>query len=189
MQVNPKKSLNIENIVASAKVTDNIDLVDIAAKVKGADYNKKRFPGVVIRTQTPKIAVLVFGSGKVVLTGGRCPEDLTQGLALIGNQLRSVGLDTPTNLTYTIHNIVTSADLGVTVNLNRIAVGLTLDRIEYEPEQFPGLVYRLDDPKVVVLLFGSGKIIITGGKVFEDAEMALTKIISDLRKIGAMPSA
>ena len=82
-----------------------------------------------------------------------------------------------------IQNIVTSADLGARINLNKIAMSLTLDKIEYEPEQFPGLVYRLDDPKVVVLLFGSGKLIITGGKVHEDAERAVDKIYQDLQNL------
>ncbi|HJK65742.1 MAG TPA: TATA-box-binding protein, partial [Methanocorpusculum sp.] len=72
------------------------------------------------------------------------------------------------------------ADLGSRINLNKIAMSFNLDKIEYEPEQFPGLVYRLDDPKVVVLLFGSGKLIITGGKVPEDAKRAVQKIYKDL---------
>jgi hypothetical protein len=68
MKVKPEDSLKIENIVASAKVTDYLDLPALASQIKDAEYNKKRFPGVVIRMQEPKIAALVFGSGKVVLT-------------------------------------------------------------------------------------------------------------------------
>ena len=153
MKHNPEDSLKIENIVASAKVADELDLQMISSKIKDAEYNKKRFPGVVLRMQNPKIAALVFGSGKVVLE-------------------------------YKVQNIVTSADLGTPINLNKIAVGFNLDRIEYEPEQFPGLVYRLEEPKVVVLLFGSGKLIITGGKVPEDEKKAVNKILSDLSNLG-----
>ena len=93
-------------------------------------------------------------------------------------------IDIPKDLEYKVQNIVTSADLGTPINLNKIAVGFNLDRIEYEPEQFPGLVYRLEEPKVVVLLFGSGKLIITGGKLPEDARKAVIKIISDLSNLG-----
>ena len=75
---------------------------------------------------------------------------------------------------------MTSADLDSRINLNKIAMSFNLDKIEYEPEQFPGLVYRLDDPKVVVLLFWSGKLIVTGGKVPEDARRAVQKIYQDL---------
>ncbi|MBT8507465.1 TATA-box-binding protein [Methanomicrobiaceae archaeon CYW5] len=184
MKHNPEDSLKIENIVASAKVADELDLQMISSKIKDAEYNKKRFPGVVLRMQNPKIAALVFGSGKVVLTGAKSIDGVSQGLEILGEKLRELGIDIPNELEYKVQNIVTSADLGTPINLNKIAVGFNLDRIEYEPEQFPGLVYRLEEPKVVVLLFGSGKLIITGGKVPEDAKKAVNKILSDLSNLG-----
>jgi transcription initiation factor TFIID TATA-box-binding protein len=184
MKGRPEDSLKIENIVASAKVSDFLDLPTLASKIKDAEYNKKRFPGVVLRMQDPKIAALVFGSGKVVLTGAKSIDSLSRGLEILGNQLRALDIDIPENLTYKIQNIVTSADLGSPINLNKIAVGFNLEMIEYEPEQFPGLVYRLDEPKVVVLLFGSGKLIITGGKKPEDAKKAVQKILADLTNLG-----
>lgn len=186
MKVRPEDSLRIENIVASAKVTDYLDLPSLASQIKDAEYNKKRFPGVVLRMQNPKIAALVFGSGKVVLTGAKSIDSLSKGLEILGKQLRDLKIDIPKKLTYKIQNIVTSADLATAINLNKIAVGFNLDRIEYEPEQFPGLVYRLENPKVVVLLFGSGKLIITGGKEPEDAKKAVVKILADLRSLGLM---
>ncbi len=186
MKGKPEDSLRIENIVASAKITESLDLPLIASNIKDADYNKKRFPGVVIRMKDPKIAALVFGSGKVVLTGAKSVENLDRGLAILGDLLRNLQIDIPIELSYTIQNIVTSADLGTGINLNKIAIGFNLERIEYEPEQFPGLVYRLEKPKVVVLLFGSGKLIITGGKVAEDARLAVLKIIDDLSNIGLL---
>jgi transcription initiation factor TFIID TATA-box-binding protein len=186
MKARPEDSLKIENIVASAKVTDYLDLPTLASQIKDAEYNKKRFPGVVIRMQNPKIAALVFGSGKVVLTGAKSIESLSEGLEILGNLLRGLQIDIPAKLTYKIQNIVTSADLGAGINLNKIAVGFNLDRIEYEPEQFPGLVYRLETPKVVVLLFGSGKLIITGGKEPEDARKAVQKIVADLKNLGLL---
>ena len=186
MQGSPEDSLHTENIVASVKVADHLDLSVLASHIKDAEYNKKRFPGVVIRMKDPKIAALVFGSGKVVLTGARSIDSLSTGLTILGDLLRSLGIDILEKPSYSIQNIVTSADLGTAINLNKIAVGFDLDRIEYEPEQFPGLVYRLENPNVVVLLFGSGKLIITGGREPEDAKKAVDKIISDLRGIGLM---
>ena len=182
----PEDTLKIENIVASAKVAESLDLQVVSSQIKDAEYNKKRFPGVVLRMQDPKIAALVFGSGKVVLTGAKSLDSLTRGLEILGNLLRGLNIEIDDNLEYKVQNIVTSADLGTPINLNKIAVGFNLDRIEYEPEQFPGLVYRLEEPKVVVLLFGSGKLIITGGKVTEDAKGAVNKIISDLSSLGLM---
>jgi len=186
MKVRPEDSLKIENIVASSKFCDYLDLTDISSRIKDAEYDKKRFPGVVLRMQNPKIATLLFGSGKIVLTGAKNVESLSQGLEILAEILRGFGIEITYKLTYRIQNIVTSADLGIPINLNKIAVGFNLDRIEYEPEQFPGLVYRLEEPKVVVLLFGSGKLIITGGKEMEDAKRAVTKILADLRHLGLM---
>ena len=183
MSTFPAESLKIENVVASTKLSDSLDLVSLAAQIPGAEYNKKRFPGVVLRMQEPKIAALVFGSGKVVLTGAKSIPSLADGLAALVKLMKDLKVEINDNPTYSIQNIVTSADLGSRINLNKIAMSLTLDKIEYEPEQFPGLVYRLDDPKVVVLLFGSGKLIITGGKVSEDAERAVNKIYQDLQNL------
>ena len=183
MSTFPAESLKIENVVASTKLSDSLDLVSLAAQIPGAEYNKKRFPGVVLRMQEPKIAALVFGSGKVVLTGAKSIPSLAEGLAALVRLMKDLHIEINDNPTYSIQNIVTSADLGSRINLNKIAMSLTLDKIEYEPEQFPGLVYRLDDPKVVVLLFGSGKLIITGGKVSEDAQRAVDKIYQDLQNL------
>jgi transcription initiation factor TFIID TATA-box-binding protein len=136
MKVKPEDSLKIENIVASAKVSDFLDLADLASKIPDAEYNKKRFPGVVLRMQDPKIAALVFGSGKLVLTGAKSIESLGKGLEILGSQLRSLGIKIPGKLTYKIQNIVTSADLHAPINLNKIAVGFNLERIEYEADRF-----------------------------------------------------
>jgi len=184
MNAKPEDSLRIENIVASAKVANSIDLTALSAKYKDADYDRKRFPGVVLRMQNPRIAALVFGSGKVILTGTKSTDNLTKGLALLGDKVRCLDPGIPKKLTYSIQNIVTSADLGFTINLNRVAVGFNLHNIEYEPEQFPGLVYRMDDPKVVILIFGSGKLIITGGRTTEDAKRAMAKLAAALAGIG-----
>jgi transcription initiation factor TFIID TATA-box-binding protein len=85
-----------------------------------------------------------------------------------------------------VQNIVASADLGSVINLNAIAISLSLEKVEYEPEQFPGLVYRLDKPKVVVLLFGSGKMVCTGARKTEDVELAVERITKELRDAGLL---
>lgn len=85
-----------------------------------------------------------------------------------------------------VQNIVSTADLGYPLNLNAIAIGLGLENIEYEPEQFPGLIYRIDDPDVVVLLFGSGKLVITGGRTTDDAGDAVTTVRTRLEELGLL---
>lgn len=180
----PKKTIKIENVVASTSVGTKLDLHEIIRVLDGADYNKERFPGVVYRTTNPKTAALIFGSGKIVCTGAKNIKDVDTGLEKVFSKLRGLGINVAKKPDITVQNIVASADLGTVLNLNAIAVGLGLENIEYEPEQFPGLVYRLATPKVVMLLFGSGKLVVTGGKKPEDAEAAVDRVVEELDGLG-----
>lgn len=182
----PKKTIKIENVVASTAIGTKLDLNEVIRVLDGADYNKERFPGVVYRTASPKTAALIFGSGKIVCTGAKSIEDVSTGLAKVFEKLKGMGIHITKKPEITIQNIVASADLGRVLNLNAIAIGLGLENIEYEPEQFPGLVYRLSNPKVVMLLFGSGKLVVTGGKKPEDAEAAVEKIVVELDGLGLL---
>ncbi|ADC65137.1 TATA-box binding family protein [Ferroglobus placidus DSM 10642] len=178
--------IKIENVVASTQIGENIDLNKIAREIKDAEYKPKQFPGLVLRTKDPKAAALVFRSGKVVCTGSKSVEDARRAVKQVVNIIKSLGIEVYDDPDVRVQNIVASADLGVDLNLNAIAVGLGLENIEYEPEQFPGLVYRLRDPRVVVLIFGSGKMVITGGKKPEDAKRAVEKISEELQALGLM---
>jgi len=180
----PKKTIKIENVVASTAIGTTLDLPKITAQLEGADYNKARFPGVVYRTKDPKTAALIFGSGKIVCTGAKSIDDVHNGLKKVFDELRDMNIEVMDNPNIIVQNIVASADLGTVLNLNAIAIGLGLENIEYEPEQFPGLVYRLSEPKVVMLLFGSGKLVVTGGKKIVDADAAVDKIIEELDGLG-----
>ncbi len=166
-------SLKIENIVASGVIADSIDLIEVSKKVKNCELNTKRFPGAVYRIDDPKIASLIFSSGKVVMTGIRNNEALAEGLKIIMTSLKKAGVATHKEPKVAVTNIVCSYDMGKSINLNKVVVTLNVENIEYEPEQFPGLVYRIKDPKIVALLFSSGKIILTGGKNMGDIKRGL----------------
>jgi transcription initiation factor TFIID TATA-box-binding protein len=176
-------SLKIENIVASGAIADFIDLAEVAKKVDHCELNTKRFPGAVFRIEDPKSASLIFSSGKVVLTGIRNKEALDTGLAIIVRSLKEAGVETYEKPRVVVTNIVCSYDIGKYINLNRVVITLNLENIEYEPEQFPGLVYRIHDPKIVALLFSSGKIILTGGKTIEDIKRGLDLLEQKLESI------
>jgi transcription initiation factor TFIID TATA-box-binding protein len=167
------ESLKIENIVASGVISGPIDLVKFSENVEHCELNKKRFPGAVYRIPDPKIACLVFSSGKIVLTGLKNHKALADGLVIVMNSLKSVGIEPLKDPRVAITNMVCSYNLGKYININKLSVTLNLENIEYEPEQFPGLVYRLKDPKIVVLIFSSGKIILTGGKNLKDVKKGL----------------
>ncbi len=167
------ETLKVENIVASGAIADSIDLDLISENIPNCELNTKRFPGAVYRIEKPKIASLIFSSGKVVLTGIRDASSLEEGLKLIIDKMRDVGVACYDEPRVAVTNIVCSYDIGNKINLNKVVMTLNLENIEYEPEQFPGLVYRIADPKIVALLFSSGKIILTGGKNIEDIKRGL----------------
>ncbi|WP_255197991.1 TATA-box-binding protein [Halorarius litoreus] len=184
--VNPTETVRLENVVASTGIGTELELEQVAKDLQGADYNPENFPGVVYRLQDPKAATLIFRSGKIVCTGAKSVEDVHAACQRVFDDLRSLGVDVDDNPEVIVQNIVASADLGNNLNLNAIAIGFGLENIEYEPEQFPGLVYRIDDPKVVSLLFGSGKVVITGGKSPDDAKRAVTVIAENLTELGLL---
>jgi transcription initiation factor TFIID TATA-box-binding protein len=181
-----EESLNTENVVASTDMGLELDLQTVAMDLAGADYDPDNFPGLVYRMDDPKCASLIFRSGKVVCTGATSVEDVNRGISAVFDAFEDIGIDIERDNDVTVQNIVTSADLGASLNLNAIAIGLGLEQVEYEPEQFPGLVYRLEDPDVVILLFGSGKMVITGGKEEADAVEAVRVISDELDNLGLL---
>jgi len=176
-------SIQTENVVASSAVDQELDLESVARDLPRSQYDPDQFPGLVYRTQEPKASVLVFRSGKIVTTGATSKAEIREVLNQLYADLDDLGIDTPEEPSPNVQNMVSSADIGEQLNLNAIAIGLGLEDIEYEPEQFPGLVYRLDDPDVVVLLFGSGKLVITGATQPEDAPEAVSDVRSKLHEL------
>ena len=169
--------IKVENIVASATLFDSkdrkLELPKVAPALENVEYNLEQFPGLVFKLKEPKTAALIFGSGKLVCTGAKCIEDSKTAIRMTVDKIRELDPEIPEEYEIKIQNIVASANLGKVLNLE--AVALDLENTEYEPEQFPGLVYRLSDPKVVLLLFGSGKVVCTGAKTADQALLGVQK--------------
>ena len=152
----------------------------------GSEYEPDQFPGLIYRIKDPKAALLLFHSGKVVCTGAKSVAQVRVAIEKVVKLIAKTGIAMIKNPEITVQNIVASADLGQKIDLNAIAMAVGLERVEYEPEQFPGLVYRMFEPKVVLLLFGSGKVVCTGGKTPQDIEAAVKKITEELQAAGMM---
>ncbi len=152
----------------------------------GSEYEPDQFPGLIYRIKEPKAALLLFHSGKVVCTGAKSVAQVRVAIEKVVKLIAKTGIPMIKNPEITVQNIVASADLGQKIDLNAIAMAVGLERVEYEPEQFPGLVYRMFEPKVVLLLFGSGKVVCTGGKTPQDIEAAVKKITEELQAAGMM---
>jgi transcription initiation factor TFIID TATA-box-binding protein len=170
----------VENIVASTSFADKLDLDVIAQSLEEAEYEPEQFPGLVYRLSEPKTATLLFRSGKANCTGAKNVENVRKTVNIIADKLRKLGVEVYDNLDIVIQNIVAISDLGTELNLNEVAMGLGLENVEYEPEQFPGLVYRIKEPKVAMLLFGSGKIVCTGARKTSDVSLAVDKLSQEL---------
>jgi transcription initiation factor TFIID TATA-box-binding protein len=227
-----EERLTVVNVVASTRVAEELDLPDIAIQLN-CEYEPEQFPGVVYRVKEPKLAILMFRSGRAVCTGGKNEDNIQTGIEMMTHDLRAAGIETwdLKDVEIEVQNMVATYSLfypeeytGVArmddnntrvidapdgmraatdeevkgedprirgiregeplaalprkLNLNNLTFHLPFDKVEYEPEQFPGLIYRLDYPKVVCLIFGSGKMVITGAR-HKDEILEAVQFIQD----------
>jgi len=173
----------IENVVATVvvEITEKIDLNIIARKHADVEYNPERFPGLVMRILKPKATILIFSTGKMVVTGLRKANEAGQVVEKVLKNIRKAGIKV-SNPEITIQNIVASGDLHTNIDLNMAAI--VMEYAMYEPEVFPGLIYRMQDPKTVFLIFSTGRIVCTGAKKKEIVREAVKKLNKEVRKLG-----
>ena len=175
-------SVRIENVVASATLNQKVDLNAVVKGYPSVEYRPEQFPGLVFRLKRPKTATLIFNSGKMVCTGAKSEKEARRAVMKVVKELKKGGIIIIGKPELKIQNIVASADLGGMIDLEKSAY--SLGRTMYEPEQFPGLIYRMDEPKVVILLFASGKLVCTGAKHEEDVYEAVSKLHQRLENEG-----
>jgi transcription initiation factor TFIID TATA-box-binding protein len=179
-----KAFISIENVVASASVNQRIDLNQITRTFADVEYHPDQFPGLVFRLKFPKTATLIFSSGKMVCTGSKSSEEAFKAVKSVVQKLRKGGIDIRNEPTVIVQNIVASASLGGKIHLEEAA--RQLPKSMYEPEQFPGLIHRMADPKTVILLFASGKLVCTGGRTEADVYRAVNNLHATLETRGLM---
>ena len=180
----PEPEVSIENIVATVILENPLDLNLIETRIPEVDYNPDQFPGLVYRLEHPKVTVLIFKSGKMVITGAKSTKQLVHAVKKILKTLKDKGITIKGRPQIQIQNIVASANLNVYIDLERAA--LELPNSIYEPEQFPGLIFRMDKPRVVMLIFSSGKMVITGAKMEEEVFQAIERVFGVLKESGSI---
>ena len=178
-----KKGLdvNIVNIVVSTSLDHDIPLEKMAATLSNTEYNPEQFPGLVIRIRDPKTSALIFSSGNVVCTGAKSLDEVHRSLDNIKETLKKINITITVTPEINIQNMVASGNIGMDLNLNTLA--MKLDNTEYEPEQFPGLVYKLNEAKATFLLFSNGKIVCTGTKSEAEVYKAVHMLIKVLKNL------
>jgi len=169
-----KAIINIQNVVAAATLNQKIDLNAVVKSFPGVEYRPEQFPGLVFRLKRPKTATLIFSSGKMVCTGARSEKESRRAVMIVVKELKKSGIVIIRKPDLKVVNIVASARLGGNVDLEKAVT--TLGKTMYEPEQFPGSIYRMDDPKVVILIFASGNLVCTGAKKEQDVYDAVHKL-------------
>ncbi len=178
-------NINIENVVASANLNQNIDLDSIVRAFPSVEYKPDQFPGLVYRLKKPSVATLVFSTGKLIIAGAKSERRAKRAVSKLVEELKTGGLVILGKPNVTIRNVVASADLGQRIDLEDAAN--KLEGTIYEPDQFPGLIYRLKEPKVVMLVFASGKLVCTGANREIDVGRAVSKLREALAIRGLMP--
>ncbi|KAH7889974.1 TBP-domain-containing protein [Phlebopus sp. FC_14] len=168
----------LQNIVATVNLDCRLDLKTIALHARNAEYNPKRFAAVIMRIRDPKTTALIFASGKMVVTGAKSEDDSRLAARKYARIVQKLGFDAKF-AEFKIQNIVGSCDVKFPIRLEGLAYSHG-QFSSYEPELFPGLIYRMLKPKVVLLIFVSGKIVLTGAKVREEIYTAFNTIYTVL---------
>ena len=176
-----KNNYKIQNIVATTSLGKPVPLTKLARTQPNTEYNPETFPGLVLRVKEPKSAVLVFSSGNLVCTGTKSVAQVRQVIQAVIKQLRKINVNITAKPQITVQNIVASGTINLKLNLNFLA--LEMKNTEYEPEQFPGLVYKLEEPNATFLLFSNGKLVCTGTKNRQQLEDSMTQLIKRLKNV------
>jgi len=173
------EKLKVQNIVATTSLGKTVSLMKLARSEANTEYNPEQFPGLVLRIKKPKSAVLVFSSGNLVCTGTKSVEQVREVITNVIKTLRKIGVKITEKPKINVQNIVASGTVNLTLNLNALA--LELENTEYEPEQFPGLVYKLNEPNATFLLFSNGKLVCTGTKNRQELDFAKKQLLKNLK--------
>ncbi|MBS3065429.1 TATA-box-binding protein [Candidatus Pacearchaeota archaeon] len=176
-----KSNLKVQNIVATTSLGKPVSLTQLAKTQNNTEYNPEQFPGLVLRVKEPKSAVLVFSSGNLVCTGTKSVAQVKEVIEQVIKQIAKIGVKITDKPKITVQNIVASGSIKLNLNLNYLA--LELGNTEYEPEQFPGLVYKLVDPTATFLLFSNGKLVCTGTKNKQQLEEAMVQLNKNVKAV------
>jgi len=179
-------TVKIQNVVASAAFDQTFDLKAIANAFLGNTEFKGRFPGLIFKLKKPKITMLIFKTGKMICAGGKSEDEARRAIMRAVRKLRKVGIDVTGKPYVKITNIVASAILGGFIDLDRLYATRMGGRIIFEPEQFPALIYRWKSPKVVFLVFSTGRIVCTGAKKEEEVYEAVERLQRRLEESGVL---
>lgn len=187
----PEQALpKIQNVVGTVNLGCRLDLKEITWKGKATEYNPNRFAAVIMRLRNPKTTGLIFSSGKMVITGAKSEEECQLASRKYAKIIEKMGFNVKYS-DFKVQNVVASADVKFPIHLEKLEMDhinkkIEASEIQFMPELFPGLVYRIKNPKMAYLIFVSGKIVITGAKSFREILESfeqIYKLVYKFRKV------
>jgi len=182
-----QKEIRIQNVVATASLKHGIDLDTIVKAFPDVEYRPTVFPGLAFRLKRPKTCTLIFNSGSMVCTGAKSEREAGRAIMKVARNLRAAGIIITGKPEIRITNIVASGDLGGPVDLAELYSRAHMGgRVMYEPEQFPGMMYRMESPRVVFLIFTTGKIVCVGAKKEKDVYEAVENLRRRLEEMAVL---
>lgn len=181
-----EKEVEIVNVVGSGSLGAELDLKQVTRDIGSVgEYDPEKYPGMYIRFDEEAPLITLYRTGKYIITGASSEEGSRSIRTRFLDLLADNGMiERPNDDWFAIQNLVCTGELDQSLNLSAIAIGLGLEVTEYEPEQFPGLIYRPQNSSCVVLLFATGRIVITGSTDIEEVETVFVQIqeqLSDLQ--------
>ncbi|MEK9774125.1 MAG: TATA-box-binding protein [Candidatus Woesearchaeota archaeon] len=192
-EVDTKVWSKIQNVVVSANIFATLPLEKLAVVLDNSDYTPETFPGLIYKVEDEnlsfkKASFLLFSSGRVICAGTKSIKDSKAAVQHVVEDLKEVGIEITKKPQITVQNMVASGSVGGKLNLNEIV--FLFENTEYEPEQFPGLVYKLKGEDVLqnitFLLFGTGKIVIAGAKSEKEIKDSVVFLREQLIDVGEL---
>ena len=180
-RINKNIWFKLQNIVATTNLEHDIPLIKLAEALPNTEYNPEQFPGLVMRIKEPKTSALIFSSGKVVCTGAKSIAKVKLAIQEIIKHVEKIKIKITVKPRIVVQNMVAAGAIGMDLNLNSLA--MDLDNTEYEPEQFPGLVYKLKGTRATFLLFSNGKIVCTGTRSEGKLRAAIEQLVVNLERV------
>jgi len=184
-EINDNINIRIVNVVSTVSLECQLSLRELALKLQNSEYNPKRINAVIIRIKKPKTAALVFSNGKMVVVGADNEDDSKQAAKIYAKNIKSLGYNDIKFKNFKIENVVASCDANFQIQLTKLSLKLKLinnKNCSYEPDIFPGLIYHMQDPKICLLIFKSGKLVFVGAKQRNDIYSAFEKIFPLLKQ-------
>ncbi len=184
-EINDNINIRIVNVVSTVSLECQLSLRELALKLQNSEYNPKRINALIIRIKKPKTAALVFSNGKMVVVGADNEDDSKQAAKIYAKNIKSLGYNDIKFKNFKIENVVASCDANFQIQLTKLSLKLKLinnKNCSYEPDIFPGLIYHMQDPKICLLIFKSGKLVFVGAKQRNDIYSAFEKIFPLLKQ-------